>query len=332
MREITPIDLLAAIHPDPNSWIALMLLSRKTVRDGHVWINTLFPKTTKRVPAGYAQHYWIKRWDVSQYLKELRKLNRSDLDDIYYTIARYNPKINSRVAKNVLGVNALYADFDEENDASKAFVGGHAWEDIPCPNYIVNTSPNRYQCLWKTEGEINSSLAAGALRYLVDKVRADPMAKDVSRVLRLPGFINNKREYLVTAVDMETPPLSLKLCTEYSNRSATAGIEDKSCSTTRQYTTRKYAASYVTLSREQIIKRAEERWNKAVDKHGDGCRGDYAAACYLAYHNFPDEEIIEFLNEIHPSKSPTHISTARRAIEAIALANETQHLNIAREF
>lgn len=321
MREITPIDLLAAVHPDPNSWIALMLLSRKTGQGKkYMWINTLFPNTTKRVPVAYAQHYWVKRWDVPQYLKKLSHLNKSDSDDIYYTIARYNPERTSRVANNVLGLNALYADFDEENDASKAFVAGDAWEDIPSPNYIVTTSPNRYQCIWKTGEEIGPSLASNALRYLVDKVQADPMAKDVSRVLRLPGFVNNKRKHVVTAVDMETAPLPLSLCMEYSNKFTTASIEDRGSSKTRQtrqYTTDRDTTSNVTLSREQITERAKERWKKAVDKHGDGCRGDYAAACYLAYHNFPDEEIIGFLNEIHPSKSSTHTSTARRAIEAI---------------
>ncbi len=64
---------------------------------------------------------------------------------------------------------------------------------VPTPNYILNSSPEKYQIVWNVEG-LNLKEAESLLRGMAREFGGDPAATDVTRVLRVPGFANKKYE------------------------------------------------------------------------------------------------------------------------------------------
>jgi hypothetical protein len=62
---------------------------------------------------------------------------------------------------------------------------------VPKPNYVLNSSPEKHQVVWKVEG-INLEEAEGLLHAMAREFGGDPAATDATRVLRVPGFANKK--------------------------------------------------------------------------------------------------------------------------------------------
>ena len=62
---------------------------------------------------------------------------------------------------------------------------------VPKPNYVLQTSPEKYQVVWKVE-EVSHEEAEALNRAMVSEFGGDPAATDSARVLRLPGFANKK--------------------------------------------------------------------------------------------------------------------------------------------
>jgi RepB DNA-primase from phage plasmid len=64
---------------------------------------------------------------------------------------------------------------------------------VPRPNYVLETSPEKYQVVWKVEG-LAQDEAEALQRAMVREFGGDPAATDSTRVLRLPEFVNRKCE------------------------------------------------------------------------------------------------------------------------------------------
>ena len=64
---------------------------------------------------------------------------------------------------------------------------------MPHPNYVLHTSPGKFQVIWRVEG-ISQNDAEDLLRGLARRYGGDPAATDATRVFRLPGFNNKKYE------------------------------------------------------------------------------------------------------------------------------------------
>jgi len=62
---------------------------------------------------------------------------------------------------------------------------------VPPPNYTVNTSPEKFQVVWRVEN-ISPEQAEVLQRAMARKFGSDPAATDSTRVLRVPGFLNRK--------------------------------------------------------------------------------------------------------------------------------------------
>jgi len=62
---------------------------------------------------------------------------------------------------------------------------------VPKPNYVLNSSPDKHQVVWKVEG-MNLEEAEAILHAMADEFGGDPAATDATRVLRVPGFANKK--------------------------------------------------------------------------------------------------------------------------------------------
>jgi len=125
----------------------------------------------------------------SQFQVWLKSENRSGRD-VFVSMNALNEQARGRTRSDVSAVRHLYLDFDEAG--TQAVERLRAREDMPEPNYLVNTSPGHWQVSWKVQG-FGKEQAEEMMRGMVREFGADPAATDVSRFLRVPGFANHKR-------------------------------------------------------------------------------------------------------------------------------------------
>jgi hypothetical protein len=118
----------------------------------------------------------------------LRHANASGQDPFIGMNALHESS-RTRTRGDVATIRHVYLDFDENGTA--AILALLNREDLPGPNYLVNTSPDRWHAVWKAEG-FQMEEAERLMRHLVRETGADPAATDSSRVLRLPGFVSHK--------------------------------------------------------------------------------------------------------------------------------------------
>ncbi len=132
-----------------------------------------------------------------KYMKWLRYMNATG-HDVYLGMNTIRPDAHGRTKRDIAEVKHVYLDFDDGGREKLATM----WErvGIPKPNYVIESSRGRFQAIWKVEGFVPDQ-AETLMRGMVREFGADPAATDVSRVMRLPGFFNHKREtpHFVTA-------------------------------------------------------------------------------------------------------------------------------------
>jgi DNA primase RepB-like protein len=98
-----------------------------------------------------------------------------------------------RLKENVREVRRLYLDLDHSGDEHlKRLFKDSEDGKLPLPNYVVNTSPGKYQVIWTVEPGSQQSVAEGMLRTMAKEYGGDPACSDVTRMLRLPGLHNKK--------------------------------------------------------------------------------------------------------------------------------------------
>jgi len=112
-----------------------------------------------------------------------------------------------RTKKDVKEIRHLYLDLD--NDGQQNLAGIFQNPAMPHPNYVLQTSPDKYQVVWRVE-DIPQDQAEELLRGLARRFGGDPAATDTTRVFRLPGFNNKKydQDFPVTLAAGTLPNLS----------------------------------------------------------------------------------------------------------------------------
>ena len=118
----------------------------------------------------------------------LRHANASRFE-VYVGMNSLKPESHSRTKEDVAAIRHVYLDFDYNGTAAVQSLVIR--DDLPEPNYLVNSSPGKWQVVWKVEG-FQQDDAERLMRHLVRELGADPAATDSSRVLRLPGYVNHK--------------------------------------------------------------------------------------------------------------------------------------------
>lgn len=118
--------------------------------------------------------------------------------DVYASMNALLPEASGRTKTDIGTIRHLYLDFDE--GGTEAVQRLLQRSDLPCPNFQLNTSPGKWQVIWKVDG-FTAPGAEGLQRSLARETRADWAATDCARVLRLPGFFNRKYRapHLITA-------------------------------------------------------------------------------------------------------------------------------------
>jgi hypothetical protein len=154
-----------------DDWLAILARNRET------------GETIQRIsPARTITRPEYQRW--------LRHLNASG-SDIYVSLNTFKEHARGRTKEDLKEIRSLYLDLDEGGAQKLEAIR----EDgvLPAPNYVLNTSPGKFQVIWHVEG-IGQDQAEEMLRTLAQRYGGDPAATDSTRVFRLPGFNNKKYE------------------------------------------------------------------------------------------------------------------------------------------
>jgi hypothetical protein len=119
--------------------------------------------------------------------------------DIFLGMNPIKENSYNRTKENIREVRHVYLDLDESAGASLHTIRTSG--DIPTPNFVLDTSPEKHQVIWRVEG-LDQDRAESLLHSLATAFRGDPAATDISRVLRVPGFANRKynEQFMVRAV------------------------------------------------------------------------------------------------------------------------------------
>ena len=118
----------------------------------------------------------------------LTKRNRAGFD-IYIGMNTLKEGACTRTKRDILEIRHVYLDLDYRGpEALKAI---HNSDEVPKPNFVLDTSPGKHQVIWKIE-DATPQDAEDLQRRMAYEFGADIAATDASRVLRLPGFANKK--------------------------------------------------------------------------------------------------------------------------------------------
>ena len=120
----------------------------------------------------------------------LQSKNQSGFD-IYIGMNALREAASSRTKQDIQTIRHVYLDIDYEGEMALAAI--QKSDEVPKPNYVLNTSPGKYQVIWKMEGA-SPEEAESLQQAMAERFGTDPAATDSTRVLRLPGFVNRKYE------------------------------------------------------------------------------------------------------------------------------------------
>jgi RepB DNA-primase from phage plasmid len=115
----------------------------------------------------------------------------------------------NRTKQSLKEIRHVYLDIDRDGDQAIEVIRTSL--DIPTPNFVLNTSPGKYQVVWRVEG-VNLQAAEALLHSMANHFGGDLAATDATRVLRLPGFANRKLaiEFVVQVVQATDQIYSLE--------------------------------------------------------------------------------------------------------------------------
>lgn len=109
--------------------------------------------------------------------------------DVYVGMNPVKDGAFSRTKNDIKMIRHVYLDLDR--NANRALEAIRRSPDVPAPNFILDTSPGKHQVVWKVGG-LSVAEAESLLHSLANQFGGDPAATDATRVLRLPGFANQK--------------------------------------------------------------------------------------------------------------------------------------------
>jgi hypothetical protein len=110
---------------------------------------------------------------------------------IYVAINPIKSDATGRTKEEIAEIRHVYLDIDEGGKTALDKV--RASPDIPPPHFVMESSPGKYQVIWKVNG-FNQEAAERTVRGMAREFGADPNVFDSARILRIPGFRNHKYE------------------------------------------------------------------------------------------------------------------------------------------
>jgi hypothetical protein len=156
---------------EPSDRIAILVLNRQT-RESRQRITTAEKASSSEFQA------WLRHRSARG-------------DEIYVGMNALKPDAWARTKDQVSAIRHLYVDLDHGGE--RAIETMRTSGLVPEPNYVLNTSPEKYQIVWKVDG-IAQEQAEALQRAMAREFGGDPAATDSTRVLRLPTFSNRKHD------------------------------------------------------------------------------------------------------------------------------------------
>lgn len=119
----------------------------------------------------------------------LRQANDAG-SDVFCSVNPMEPGSSRSVAE----VRRLQLDFDAEGDRHVGrLMRDVRAERVPMPAVVVRSSVGRWQVLWHVDPAVWTRAGAEEVnRRLAAAYQGDPAVVDVTRVMRVPGFVNRK--------------------------------------------------------------------------------------------------------------------------------------------
>jgi hypothetical protein len=155
----------------PTDRIAVLVLNRQ------------LGETTQRITT-------VQKASSPEFQAWLRYKNANGAD-IYVGMNALQHHASTRTKDDIEKISHVYLDLDNCGTASLEALENSAL--VPRPNYVLETSPEKFQVVWKVE-EMTVEEAEALNRAIVREFEGDQAATDSTRVLRLPGFANKKYE------------------------------------------------------------------------------------------------------------------------------------------
>jgi hypothetical protein len=125
----------------------------------------------------------------------VRLTQRNEQEHIYVSMATFQPGSKNRTQANIVSNKHVFVDMDKRGPETLAAIRSSvAAGELPAPNIIVESSPNKFQAIWNTTG-LDFADVKALNKTLVAKFGTDPQTTDPHRVLRIAGFKNIKAKY-----------------------------------------------------------------------------------------------------------------------------------------
>ncbi len=170
-------------HPVPSASEYILDNFKPTDRIAVLVLNRRLGETTQRITtAQKASSPEFQAW--------LRHKNANGAD-IYMGMNALQHYASTRTKDDIEKITHVYLDLDHGGTASLEAIENS--DLVPPPNYVLNTSPEKFQVIWKVEG-MSTEEAESLNQAMVREFDGDPAATDSTRVLRVPGFANKKYE------------------------------------------------------------------------------------------------------------------------------------------
>lgn len=175
------------------------------------YIRDLF-KPTDRIAICWkihTEHYFNQRIVTAEaactdrYQRFLRAMNAQG-NNVYISM---NPiradSMQHRQKTDIAEIRRIYLDVDHDGDNVLNTILTDS--SLPKPNYVLNTSPAKYQIIWNVTG-FSPDQAEALMRSLCRQFHSDRATVDIARVFRLPGLHNKKYDatFRVTARKLTT--------------------------------------------------------------------------------------------------------------------------------
>jgi len=166
--------------------LAIVTIPRKELVDSSLRANE---REAQEVPPRARQRIATGEQIVSDKFQAWLRFQNAHGRGIYISMNPLKADATRRTKEDVAEIRHVYLDVDEGGTVARDAL--LARSDIPAPNDILMSSPNRFQFVWSVEG-FSKDAAESLMRGMTRSVGADVADTDCSRVLRLPGFTNQK--------------------------------------------------------------------------------------------------------------------------------------------
>ncbi len=152
------------------------------------------PQDRLAIVIKFQQHGLVQRIATAEKLAMprfqawLRRANAHG-GDVYISVNALKPESTSRTRADVHLIRHIYLDIDHNGpEVVEKLLNDPR---VPKPNYLLNTSPGKFQMLWKVQ-DFSMPQAEALQRAMAMEFGADRAVVDSARVLRIPGLYNKK--------------------------------------------------------------------------------------------------------------------------------------------